>query len=61
MNDADIMEEFKKRLTNGGNGNGNSTQKVIDVEEAQKYIESGWEYVNTLPGNKMIVKTHNLE
>lgn len=61
MNDGDIMDEFKKRLGNGGNGNGNSTQKVIDIEEAQKYIESGWEYVNTLPGNKMIVKTHNLE
>ncbi len=47
-----ILEKGLKGLLSK-NGNG---QKVVPMDEIEKYIEEGWEYVNELPGDKAIVR-----
>ncbi|MCK5291266.1 MAG: site-specific integrase [Thermoplasmata archaeon] len=52
-------EEFakvvKERLI-GTKANGNSSQRVISIEEIETYVEEGWEFVTTLPNKRVIVK-----
>jgi len=35
---------------------GQSKQRVVTAEEAEKLINEGWEYVGTLPNKKVVVK-----
>jgi hypothetical protein len=43
----------ERLLSTGTNSNGN--QKVITMEEIETYIDEGWEFVTTLPNNKVVV------
>ncbi len=53
MDISDLVKKFDEKRTKSMN-NGNS-QKVINVREVKDYISQGWEYVNTLPGNKEVI------
>ena len=54
--DADeVMDYLQKRLMNTINENGNR-QRVVHINEVENYIQEGWEYVNTLPEDKGIVR-----
>jgi len=54
--DADeVMDYLQKRLMNTINENGNR-QRVVQLNEVERYIQEGWEYVNTLPEDKGIVR-----
>jgi hypothetical protein len=33
-----------------------STEKIVTVEEFEKLISEGWQYVATLPNDKILVK-----
>ena len=64
MTNDEIFKEFKKRVGNGMGDtpiNGNSQQRVISVDELSNYLESGWEFVSTLPDNKIIIKSYIIE
>ena len=60
LSDDDIRDRIKGRLLKENNNNGNGSralrQKVVPLDEVEKYIESGWEYVSQLPNGKAIVK-----
>lgn len=53
--DEEIMDDLKKRFKGIFTKNGNN-QKVVPMREIEGYIEEGWEYVNTLPGDKGIIR-----
>jgi len=53
--DEEFQDLVRKRLL--GNRNENcGAQKVVNLNELEKYLENGWEYVATLPNQKVIVK-----
>ena len=52
-------EEFRTMLQErllGGRPNNPNSQRVISLEDIEKYIEEGWEYVTTLPNNKAVLR-----
>lgn len=49
-----FMHVIRSRLL-ASKGN-NNTQKVVPMIEIEKYIEEGWEFVTTLPNEKVIVR-----
>ena len=50
---SDLIQKLADKKAKDMN-NGNS-QKVISAKEVKDYINKGWEYVNTLPGNKEVI------
>lgn len=46
-----IASERKAEILNNGN-----KQKIIPIEEIEKYINEGWEYITQLPNGKAIIK-----
>jgi len=58
LSDEEFQDLVRKRLL--GNVNADcGTQKVVNLNELEKYLENGWEYVATLPNQKVIVKMQN--
>ena len=58
LSDEEFQEIVRKRLL--GNRNEDCrTQKVVSLEELEKYLENGWEYVTTLQNGRIIVKMQN--
>lgn len=60
IQEADIISFLRDKLHLNGNGNhnGNGKQKIIDIEELEKYIEEGYEFVSIIPpsNKKAIVR-----
>lgn len=54
MNDDELRERRREKIF-GAALNGNK-QKVVGLSEVENYVETGWEYVGTLPGEKAILK-----
>lgn len=50
---SDLIQKLADKKAKDMN-NGNS-QKVISAKEVKDYINRGWEYVNTLPGDKEVI------
>jgi hypothetical protein len=50
-----LSEVVRERLL-ASKGNNNSNQKAISMDEIEKYLEEGWEFVTTLPNNKVVVR-----
>lgn len=50
-----FREAVRARLLNA-KGNSNSSQKVIPIDEIEAYIEEGWEFVTSLPNEKVVVR-----
>ena len=55
MSDEALREEVRKKLL-GIMVNNGKRQKVIRLNEVEKYLGEGWEYVKDLPKNRAIVK-----
>jgi hypothetical protein len=57
LSDDDLRGMVKEKLLKE-NSNGPRTlrQKVVALDEVERYIESGWEYVSQLPNGKAIIK-----
>jgi len=55
MSDEEFQNMVRQKLLGAMQNNGNR-QKVINLNEVEKYISEGWEYVAALPNNKAIIK-----
>lgn len=55
IGDEEIRAKIREKLLGMMKNNG-SRQRVVPVEEVESYITQGWEYVNTLPNDKAILK-----
>jgi hypothetical protein len=55
MSDEELQNILRKRLLGGQAPNG-ASQKVVSVDEANNYLAKGWEYVDKLPNNKVVIK-----
>ncbi|MCK4443024.1 MAG: site-specific integrase [Thermoplasmata archaeon] len=53
--EARLSEVIRERLLASKNGN-NLNQKAISIDEIEKYLEDGWEFVTTLPNSKVVVR-----
>lgn len=51
----ELQNAVRNRLLGGQPTNG-ASQKVVSIDEANDFLEKGWEYVDKLPNNKVIVK-----
>jgi hypothetical protein len=59
LSDDDIRDRVREKLlkeNNNSNGSRTLRQKVVPLDEVEKYIESGWEYVSQLSNGRAIVK-----
>jgi len=55
LNDVQLQETVRNKLLGANNGN-HSRQKVVNVEEADKYLAQGWQYVARLSDNRIVIK-----
>ena len=55
LSDAQLQETVRNKLLGANNGN-HSRQKVVSVEEADRYLAQGWQYVARLSDNKIVIK-----
>ncbi|MHA1875584.1 MAG: site-specific integrase, partial [Promethearchaeota archaeon] len=54
--DDDSFKETVRKKLQGAMLNNGSNQKVIDVDEVENYLYKGWDYIATLPNEKIVVK-----
>jgi len=54
VSDEELQIVIRKRLL--GEKTDDCTQKVVLVEDVQSYLEQGWEFVASLPNDKVIIK-----
>jgi len=55
INDDEIAGLIRKKFVSLVTGNGGN-QKVVGMDEVEKYISEGWKFVSSLPPNKAIIK-----
>ena len=58
MNDEELQTIIRKRLL--GEKTNDCTQKAISVDDVESYLEQGWEFVATLPNDKVIIKLNDI-
>ncbi len=58
LTEEELRDAVRGRLLNTNSSN-NCNQKVISIEEIETYLEDGWEFVTTLPNDKMVVRFPN--
>jgi hypothetical protein len=55
LSDEEFQELVSRRFLENRSGDC-GVQKVVGLNELEKYLESGWEYVATLPNQKVVVR-----
>ena len=55
MEEVDVMDYLRKKIKDSLTENGNR-QKVIPIVSVEEYIQSGWEYISSLPDDRAIMK-----
>ena len=55
MDDEAFQEMVRKRLL-GAMVNNGASQRVIGVEEVERFLSGGWDFVATLPDNRIVVR-----
>lgn len=58
INDEELQTIIRKRLL--GEKANDCTQKAVSVDEVERYLERGWEFVATLPNEKVIIKLNEV-
>lgn len=53
LSDEKVQEAIKQRLVTTKS---NHTQKIVTLEEAEKLMQEGWEYVVLLPNQKIVLR-----
>lgn len=58
MSDDDIKEALRRRLVGGdtANNGGGNNQRVVSMDEAERLISEGWQYVDQLANQKVVVR-----
>jgi hypothetical protein len=54
--DDETFKECVRKKLQGAMLNNGSSQKVIQVNEVEKYISDGWDFIASLPNEKVIIK-----
>ena len=55
MDDSEFQKVVRDRITRAMTGNG-TRQKVVRLNDVEKFISEGYDFVSQLPGGKAIVK-----
>ena len=55
LSDEELQDIVRKKLL-GAKINDCTKQKAVSLDEVNKYLEQGWEYVATLPNKKVVIK-----
>jgi len=55
ISDEELQTIIKKRLL-GERANDNATQRVVSIDEVEGYLMQGWEFVASLPNDKVVIK-----
>jgi hypothetical protein len=55
LNDDELQVMVRKKLL-GVNVSENGRQKMVSIDDANNYLERGWEYVDKLSNNRVVVK-----
>jgi hypothetical protein len=58
IDDEKLQEMVKKKLL-GTAREDSVRQKVVDIDEAESYLSKGWQYVASLPGKKVVIKSNS--
>ncbi len=58
MNDEELQAMIRRRLL--GEKTDDCAQKVVSVDDVESYLEQGWEFVVTLPNDKVIIKLNDV-
>ena len=58
LSDEKFQEIVRSRLLGGGTEDC-GREKVVDLHEIERYLARGWEYVATLPNERVVVKTRS--
>lgn len=56
LSDEEVNKVIRDRLLGVKMHNGNGKQLVVGMDAIDKYISDGWEYMTTLPNNKVIIR-----
>lgn len=56
LSDEKFQEIVRSRLLGGG-AEDCGREKVVDLDEIENYLAQGWEYVATLPNERVVIKT----
>ena len=55
MDDETFQETVRKKLF-GAMANNGASQKVIAVDEVERFLSGGWDFVATLPDDRIVVR-----
>ncbi|MBC8225484.1 site-specific integrase [Candidatus Bathyarchaeota archaeon] len=55
MDDETFQETVRKKLL-GAMANNGASQKVIDVDQVERFLSGGWDFVATLPDDRVVVR-----
>ncbi|MCJ2669455.1 MAG: site-specific integrase [Candidatus Thermoplasmatota archaeon] len=55
MQEEEVREIIRNRLL-GVSASNNSHQKVVGMDEIERYVSEGWEFVVALPGDRVILR-----
>jgi hypothetical protein len=55
MDDETFQETVRKKLL-GSMVNNGASQKVINVKEVERFLSGGWDFVATLPDDRIVVR-----
>ena len=55
MSDEAFQEMVRKKLL-GAMANNGANQRVIDVKEIERFLSGGWDFVATLPDDRIVVR-----
>lgn len=54
VNDEELQSIIRKRLL--GEKTNDCSPRAVSVDDVESYLKQGWEFVATLPNNKVIIK-----
>jgi integrase len=55
MDDETFQETVRKRLL-GAMANNGANQRIIGVEEVERFLSKGWDFVATLPDDRIVIR-----
>ena len=55
MDDEAFQEIVRKRLIGAMTNNG-ANQRIIGVKEIERFLSSGWDFVATLPDDRIVIR-----
>jgi hypothetical protein len=54
--DDEAFQEMVRRKLMGAMVNNGASQRVVDVDEVEHFLSGGWDFVATLPNERVVIK-----